>query len=153
MQADAEELLRSALATLAANQRFVAAFTGDDGRSLRARVRRIAEHVADRSEGNACRELITGLFRLLDDDVWDSASVGAGCGVQERRKRTATGEWPLVTAASDEQLQQQRAITQRLRSLEQVRRGGAVVGESRGKGFVLCEGSAFRGGAACERSF
>ncbi len=124
-QSDTEELLHFALASLASNERFVAAFRGDDGRCLRQRVRRIAQHFADRSEGNACREVIAGLYKLLDDDgsgvqcVDDSIANGA-CPGLGRRKRQAAGEWPLASGASEEQLQRQKAVLQRLRFREQV---------------------------------
>lgn len=118
-QGDVEELLHAALSSLASNGRFVAAFRSDDGCCLRLRVRRIAELVADRCEGNACRQAIAALHRLLADD----GEHGEGlCGEQgpESRKRHASGEWLLATGASEEQLQRQSAVMRRLRAWEQV---------------------------------
>jgi hypothetical protein len=115
MQPDAEELLYVALAALSSNERFVAAFRGDDGRCLRERVRRISMHIADRPEGNACRELISGFYGAGNDDE-------RAVGGDERREARAADDWPIESGASVEQLQQQKAILRRLRSWEKVGR-------------------------------
>ena len=110
LQPDAEELLHTALAALAANPQFVQAFRSDEGRGLRERVRRIAGHVADRAEGNACRGVIAQLYG--DDDGWGAGGEGG-----------RHADWPIETAASEEQRTAERAIVARLRALEQVRGG------------------------------
>ena len=118
MQPDAEELLYVALAALSSNERFVAAFRGDDGRCLRERVRRISMHIADRPEGNACRELISGFYGVGNDDE-------RAVGGDERREARAADDWPIESGASVEQLQQQKAILRRLRSWEKVGRSSS----------------------------
>ncbi len=113
MQPDAEELLHIVLAALEQNERFVCVFMSDDGRRLRERMRSIAVHVADRPEGNTCREIILGLYGMKDDDDFG----GVGC----KRQEPVALDWPIESGASKEQLQRQREILKRLRVWDEVR--------------------------------
>ncbi len=113
LQPDAEEILHAALAALEQNEHFVAMFLSDDGRCLRERMRKIAEHVADRPDGNACREMILGFYGMKDDD--DLKALG-----EERRNGPVAVDWPIATGASKEQLHAQREILKRLRAWDEV---------------------------------
>jgi hypothetical protein len=114
LQPDAEELLQIALGALVENERFVAAFMGDDGRCLRERMRRIAGHIADRPDDNACKEIMSRLYGMAAEDPF---------GEVEGKRMTGqvVADWPIETAASKEQLQRQKDILKRLRAWEEVR--------------------------------
>ncbi len=112
LQPDAEELLHIVLAALEQNERFVGVFMSDDGRRLRERMRSIAVHVADRPEGNTCREIILGLYGMNDDYF-------GGVGV--KRQEPVKLDWPIESGASKKQLQRQREILKRLRVWDEVR--------------------------------
>lgn len=96
------------------NERFVAAFMGDDGRCLRERMRRIAGHIADRPDDNACKEIMSRLYGMAAEDPF---------GEVEGKRMTGqvVADWPIETAASKEQLQRQKDILKRLRAWEEVR--------------------------------
>jgi hypothetical protein len=131
VQPDAEELLYVALAALSSNELFVATFRSDDGRCLRERVRRISMHIADRPEGNACRELISGFYGMCGDDE-------RALGGEERKEAQTADDWPIESAASVEQLQQQKAIMRRLRSWEKVWCSWSDCSKVAGVLFVFC---------------
>ena len=85
---------------------------GQAGRRLRERMRSIAVHVADRPEGNTCREIILGLYGMNDDYF-------GGVGV--KRQEPVKLDWPIESGASKKQLQRQREILKRLRVWDEVR--------------------------------
>jgi hypothetical protein len=104
------------------NEQFVAAFMGDDGRCLRERMRRIAVHIADRPEDNACKEIISRLYGMAGQDPFGEVE-------GKRMMGQVVADWPIETAASKEQLQRQKDILKRLREWEEVRGAAAAASQ------------------------